>query len=199
MTTAVEELDAALGGIDVVIHCAAILGPGQFAEQPAAQFERVLHINLLGTASVLRAALPALRRSKGAVACLVSASAVHGWPALGAYSASKGGVCGLCDAVRPELRREGIRLTAVYPLLIDTPLLHGGDIPRILRQGRPLPPHTVVEKTLAGIAAGRARIFIPGSVRLLAALHGIAPSLLDLYGRRVGFRRRDKGAVTGDQ
>jgi NAD(P)-dependent dehydrogenase (short-subunit alcohol dehydrogenase family) len=190
VTTAIEELGAALGGIHLVVHCAAILGPGHFAEQAVTQFDRVVHINLLGTANVLRAARPALRQSKGAVACLVSASAVHGWPALGAYSASKCGVSGLCDAVRPELAREGIGLTAVYPLLIDTPLLRAGDVPPILRHGRRLPAETVVRKTLAGVAAGRARVFIPGTVRLIAAFHALAPSLLDRYGRRVGIKKR---------
>jgi NAD(P)-dependent dehydrogenase (short-subunit alcohol dehydrogenase family) len=187
VTNAVEELGAALGGIDLVVHCAAILGPGHFAEQAATQFDRVVHINLLGTANVLRAALPALRRSQGALACLASTAAVHGWPQLGAYSAAKFGVSGFCDAVRGELRRDGITLTAVYPLLIDTPLLQGADIPPILRQGRRLPSDTVVRKTLAGVAARRPRVFIPGTVRLVAALHGLAPSLLDWYGRRFGL------------
>jgi NAD(P)-dependent dehydrogenase (short-subunit alcohol dehydrogenase family) len=190
VTAAIEELGAALGGIDLVVNCAAILGPGHFATQAATQFERVVHIDLLGTANVLRAALPALRQSKGAIACLASTAAVHGWPALGAYSASKFGVSGFCDAVRPELARDGITLTAVYPLLIDTPLLHGADIPPILKVGRRLPPDTVVKKTLAGVAARRARVFIPGTVRLLAAVHGLAPSLLDWYGRHVGMKKQ---------
>jgi NAD(P)-dependent dehydrogenase (short-subunit alcohol dehydrogenase family) len=190
ITPAVEELGAALGGIDLLVNCAAILGPGPFANQTATQFDRVVHINLLGTANVLRAALPALRQSKGAIACLVSAAAVHGWPALGAYSASKFGVSGLCDAVRPELAREGITLTAAYPLLIDTPLLRADDVPPILRHGHRLPPDTVVQKTLGGVAAGRARVFIPGYVRLIAAFHALAPSLLDWYGRRVGMRKQ---------
>jgi len=191
VAAAVEEFCAALGGIDLVVHCAAILGPGQFADQTAEQFDRVVQINLLGTANVLRASLPALAHSKGAVACLVSASAMHGWPALGAYSASKFGVSGLCDAIRPELARARVTLTAVYPLLIDTPLLRAGDVPRILRHGRRLPPETVVAKTLAGVAAGRARVFIPDSVRVLAALHGLGPSVLDWYGRRFGLRRSE--------
>jgi NAD(P)-dependent dehydrogenase (short-subunit alcohol dehydrogenase family) len=184
---AAADLIAALGGLDLVVHCAAILGPGHFADQPAAAFERVVRINLLGTANVLRATLPALRQSRGAIACLASTAAVHGWPALGAYSAAKFGVAGFCDAVRPELARDGVALTAVFPLLIDTPLLHAADIPPILRQGRRLPPSAVVAKTLAGVAARRPRVFIPGSVRVIAALHGLAPSLLDWWGRKFGL------------
>jgi 3-dehydrosphinganine reductase len=184
---AVDALVSALGGLDVVIHCAAILGPGQFAEQPAEAFERVIRINLLGTANVVRATLPALRAARGAIACLASTAAVHGWPALAAYSATKFGVAGFCDAIRGELARDGVSLTAVFPLLIDTPLLDAADIPPILKQGKRLPAASVVQKTLAAVARRRPRVFIPGSVRLIAALHGLAPSLLDWYGRQVGL------------
>jgi len=187
--TAIDTLVAALGGLDVVIHCAAILGPGHFGEQAADAFERVIRVNLIGTANVVRATLPALRRSRGAIACLASTAAVHGWPALGAYSAAKFGVAGFCDAIRSELARDGVGLTTVFPLLIDTPLLSGADIPPILQQGKRLPPATVVKKTLAGLARRRARVFIPNTVRLVAALHGLAPSLLDWYGRQIGFAR----------
>jgi 3-oxoacyl-[acyl-carrier protein] reductase len=186
---AVRDVAAALGGLDLVVHCAAILGPGAFATQPAATFERVIRVDLLGTANVVRATVPHLRERRGAIACVVSTAAVHGWPALAAYSAAKFGVAGFCDAVRPELAREGVTLTSVFPLLIDTPLLAGADIPPILRNGRRLPPQRVVDKTLAAVARGKARVFVPGSVRVLAALHGLAPTVLDWYGRRVGFAR----------
>jgi NAD(P)-dependent dehydrogenase (short-subunit alcohol dehydrogenase family) len=187
--SAIDTLVSALGGLDVVIHCAAILGPGHFADQPADAFDRVIRINLIGTANVVRATLPALRASRGAIACLASTAAVHGWPALGAYSAAKFGVAGFCDAIRSELARDGVSLTTVFPLLIDTPLLSGADIPPILKRGKRLPPATVVQKTLSALAQRRARVFIPGSVRLVAALHGLAPSLLDWYGRQIGFSR----------
>jgi NAD(P)-dependent dehydrogenase (short-subunit alcohol dehydrogenase family) len=185
---AMQALIAELSHLDLLISCAAILGPGHFKEQPAEAFERVLHIDLLGTANVVRAALPALRQSRGAIACIASTAAVHGWPALVAYSAAKFGVAGFCDAMRAELANDGISITTVFPLLIDTPLLKGADLAPILKQGRPIPPQDVVRKTLAGVTWRRPRVFVPGTVRLIAALHGLAPSLLDWYGRRFGFR-----------
>jgi 3-oxoacyl-[acyl-carrier protein] reductase len=184
----VAQLGDALGGIELVIHCAAILGPGRFDSQSHDEFERVVRIDLLGTANVVRAALPALRQSRGAVACLASTAGVHGWPEMSAYSAAKFGVAGFCDAVRPELRLGGVHISAVFPLLIDTPLLRGADAAPILKAGRAISPQKVVDKTLAGVAAGKARIYIPGTVRLIAAAQGLMPSVLDWYGRKVGLK-----------
>ncbi len=185
---AIDELVAELGGLDWAIHCAAILGPGTFAEQPCGDFDRVIRVNLLGTANVARACLPHLRRTAGAIACIASTAAVHGWPEMSAYSASKFGVSGLCDAIRQEFAREGVCVTTVYPLLIDTPLLAGAERAPILKQGKAIAPRAVVYKTLAGLARRKARVFVPGRVRAIAAAHGLAPSLLDAYGRRFGLR-----------
>jgi short-subunit dehydrogenase len=170
-----------------LVHCAAILGPGAFAEQPAADFERVIRVDLIGTANVVRAFLPSLRRSRGAIACIASTAAVHGWPKMSAYSAAKFGVAGFCEAIRAELAHAGVGVTLVFPLIIDTPLLSGSDVAPILKQGRPIPPAVVVRKTLAGLARRRPRVFVPGSVRLVALLQGLVPSLLDWYGRRFGL------------
>lgn len=184
---AVQGLVADLGGLDLLVNCAAIPGAGHFAEQSPDAFEGVIRIDLFGTVNVLRAALPALRQSRGSAVCIASTAALHGWPALVAYSAAKFGVAGFCDAVRAELAAQGISITTVFPLLIDTPLLKAGDIAPILKQGRPIAPQVVVDKTLAAVAHGRPRVFVPGTVRLVAALQGLAPSLLDWYGRRFGL------------
>ena len=187
LSGAVEALVAELGGLDLAIHCAAIAGAGLFAAQSAAEFDRVLRINLSGTANLVRAVRPSLGRG-GAIACIASTAAVHGWPKLSAYSASKFGVAGFCDAVRPELARDGVHLASVFPLLIDTPLVTAGREQAPILRGRSLPPSAVVDKTLAGLAARRARIYVPGTVRLVAFLHAVAPAALDWYGRRMGLR-----------
>jgi short-subunit dehydrogenase len=87
------------------------------------------------------------------------------------------------------LRLGGVHISAVFPLLIDTPLLRGADAAPILKAGRAISPQKVVDKTLAGVAAGKARIYIPGTVRLIAAAQGLMPSVLDWYGRKVGLKR----------
>ena len=178
------------GRLDLLVTCAAILGAGAFDAQPSDDFERVLRIDFLGTANTIRAVLPALRRARGQGVVLASTAAVHGWPGLAAYSAAKFALVGWVDAIRAELARDGVGLTLVFPLLIDTPLLGGADIPPILRRGRRLPPAAVVRKTLRAAEKRRRRVYVPGTVRLVAALHGLAPSLLDWWGARFGLERR---------
>lgn len=173
-------------GLDLLVHCAAILGPGTWTSQSPELFEKVIAVDLLGTANALRAALPGLSRARGHAVLLASTAALHGWPQLAAYSAAKFGVAGFAEAVRAELAEQGVGLTVAFPLLIDTPLLQGADIPPILRQGRRVPPGAVVAKVLRAVERRRPRVYIPESVRVVAALHGLFPSLLDWYGRRFG-------------
>jgi NAD(P)-dependent dehydrogenase (short-subunit alcohol dehydrogenase family) len=182
-----EPLLGATPGLDLLINCAAVLGAGLWSAQPPETFERTIRIDLLGTANVIRAALPALRRARGQVVVLASTAALHGWPYLAAYSAAKFGVVGFADAIRAELKHDGIGVTAVFPLLIDTPLLGRPDTPPILRRGRRVPAQAVVDKVLAAVPRRTPRVYIPATVRVIAALHAIAPSLLDRYGERFGL------------
>lgn len=178
-----------IGGVDLVVHCAAALFPGRFLEQPAADFDRAIAIDLLGTANVVRASAPLAIESGGAIVCLASTAAIHGWPMMSAYSAAKFGVAGFCDAVRSELRASGVLLTTVFPLLISTPLLDGAEVAPILAAGKAIAPEIVVRKTLRAVARGKTRVYIPSSrVRWIAAAHALAPVALDWYGRRLGLR-----------
>jgi len=183
------ELLAGAHGLDLVITCAAILGPGTWSAQSPQDFERVMQIDFVGTANTVRAALPWLRQRQGQIVVLASTAAVHGWPGLAAYSAAKFALVGYCDAIRPELATEGLGLTIAFPLLIDTPLLSRPGIPPILRQGRRIQPERVVRKVLRAAARRKRRVYIPGSVRVITLLHGLAPSLLDWYGTRFGLER----------
>lgn len=189
-----EQLDTVIGQLlggepqlDLLINCAAVLGAGLWTAQPPEVFERTIRVDLLGTANVIRAALPALRRPRGQVVVLASTAALHGWPYLAGYSAAKFGVAGFADAIRPELKREGIGVTAVFPLLIDTPLLDRPDTPPILRRGRRIPAQAVVDKVLSAVGRRSPRVYIPATVRIVAALHAIAPALLDRYAERFGL------------
>ena len=62
--------------------------------------------------------------------------------------------------------------------------------PPILQRGRRVPPAIVVRKVLRAVERRRRRVYVPASVRLIAVLEGLAPSLLDWYGARFGITQR---------
>lgn len=100
-----------LGTVDAVVCCAGIDVPGALGEISPEAWERVVAVNLLGTAAVVRAALPELKARRGR---LVTVSSTLGHRAVGdatAYCASKFGVVGLTRALTAELRgRVGVTL-----------------------------------------------------------------------------------------
>jgi NAD(P)-dependent dehydrogenase (short-subunit alcohol dehydrogenase family) len=99
------------GGIDAVVTCAGIDVPGPFDAVPTDVWERIVAVNLLGTAAVVRAALPELERRGGRV---VTVASTLGHNAVGdatAYCASKFGVVGFTRALTAELKgRVGVTL-----------------------------------------------------------------------------------------
>ncbi|MCW2603216.1 MAG: putative short-chain dehydrogenase [Pseudonocardiales bacterium] len=91
------------GGFDAVVTAAGIDRCGTLQEVAAAEWERVIAVNLVGTAAVIRAALPSLIESRGRV---VTVASTLGWRAVSdatAYCASKFGVVGFTRALSAEL------------------------------------------------------------------------------------------------
>lgn len=99
------------GSLRAVVTCAGIDEPGPLTEVPTSDWERVVAVNLLGTAAVVRAALPYLERSSGRI---VTVASTLGHRAVGdatAYCASKFGVVGFTRALAAELKgRVGVTL-----------------------------------------------------------------------------------------
>jgi len=90
-------------------------------------FARVVQVNLFGTFYCLRAAVPALTRSGGgSIVNISSVAALVGNPMPVYYPASKAGVLGLTRAAAGELAERNIRVNAVAPGAVDTPLLNAG-------------------------------------------------------------------------
>ncbi|GAA4505974.1 SDR family oxidoreductase [Brevibacterium yomogidense] len=100
--TVIDGLAEELGGIDALITAAGIDVPGELDEVSADQWENVLQVNLLGTVSAVRAALPHLTRSRGRVVTISSTLALRGAAGATAYAASKFGVRGFSQALAAE-------------------------------------------------------------------------------------------------
>jgi NADP-dependent 3-hydroxy acid dehydrogenase YdfG len=99
------------GRLDGVVCAAGIDACGDLADVAAADWERVVMVNLLGTAAVVRAALPALERAGGRVVTVASTLGLRALPAATAYCASKFGVVGFTRALAAETAgRVGVTL-----------------------------------------------------------------------------------------
>jgi NAD(P)-dependent dehydrogenase (short-subunit alcohol dehydrogenase family) len=81
---------------------------------------RLMDVNYFGTFNVLHAFLPALRRTRGCVVNIASGAALNGLPGCVGYSPSKGAVKLLTQAMTADLARDGIRVNAVAPGVIET-------------------------------------------------------------------------------
>jgi 2-keto-3-deoxy-L-fuconate dehydrogenase len=111
-----------LGGLDIVVANAGIGAQGTVAEGTDAEWARVLDVNVVGTARVVRAALPHLRASRAASVVVTSSIAAWaGLPQRAIYSASKGALVALTLAMAADHVGEGIRVNAVAPGTADTP------------------------------------------------------------------------------
>ena len=95
----VEEHD----GLDAVVTAAGIDACGDILDVDPEAWDRVIAVNLLGTAAIVRAALPALERSRGRVVTVASTLGLRALPAATAYCASKFGVVGFTRALAVEL------------------------------------------------------------------------------------------------
>jgi NAD(P)-dependent dehydrogenase (short-subunit alcohol dehydrogenase family) len=115
----------ALGPLEVVYANAGILGtPGDVWTYSEAEFKTVLEINVLGTWRTIKAVLPGmLQRKSGTIVALASAAGLIGPAGLPAYVASKHAVVGLVKTTAMNVAAQGIRVNALCPGMVDTPML----------------------------------------------------------------------------
>jgi NAD(P)-dependent dehydrogenase (short-subunit alcohol dehydrogenase family) len=100
-----------LGGLDALVTAAGIDACGRLEDVDAQLWERVVRVNLFGTAAVVRAALPFLESSHGRVVTVASTLGLRAVPEATAYCASKFGIVGFTRALQGELAgRVGVTL-----------------------------------------------------------------------------------------
>jgi NAD(P)-dependent dehydrogenase (short-subunit alcohol dehydrogenase family) len=120
----VEESEQRFGRIDVLVNNAGILRSAPTHEVTQEEWEEVIAVNLGGTWSCLRAALPGmLARKSGRIINVSSELGLIGFPTYAAYSASKGGIIALTKAVAKEVAPYGILVNSVAPGPVETDML----------------------------------------------------------------------------
>ena len=121
---AVESLVAAVGPPSAVVTAAGTDACGPLAEVPVGAWERVVAVNLLGTAAVVRAALPHLRAGRGTVVTVASTLGLRAAGDATAYCASKFGIVGFTRALAMELAGE-VGVTLLVPGGMSTAFFDG--------------------------------------------------------------------------
>jgi NAD(P)-dependent dehydrogenase (short-subunit alcohol dehydrogenase family) len=109
-----------LARLDVLVNCAGIIRRG--AEHEIETFEAVIAINLAGTMRACALARPKLAQTQGAIVNTASMLSFFGGGLVPGYSASKGGVAQLTKSLAIAYAKEGIRVNAIAPGWVDTPL-----------------------------------------------------------------------------
>jgi len=141
-----------LGGLNVAVNCAGILGAGRVlgreGAMPLSQFQTTVMVNLVGSFNVAKAAAALMQHNepgtdgeRGVIVNTASVAAFEGQIGQAAYSASKGGVVGMTLPMARELARFGIRVMTVAPGIFWTPMVDGmpEDVQRSLSASIPFP------------------------------------------------------------
>jgi NAD(P)-dependent dehydrogenase (short-subunit alcohol dehydrogenase family) len=141
--------------------CCNVAGIGRFArseQQPVEEFRTIVEVNLVGTFAMSRACLPYLLENEGCIVNVSSSAGLFGQPYSAAYCASKGGVTLLTKAMAVEFNKRGVRVNAVAPAGIDTPLtkdfgfVEGSDPKEYLKMFPPTGKMAAPEEVAALIA-----------------------------------------------
>lgn len=155
---AMQQAAGFMGSITLAVNCAGILMPGRAlgreGPMPAAQFARVVQINLVGSFIVAKEAAAIMQKNepnsdgeRGVIISTASVAAFEGQIGQAPYSASKGGVVGMMLPLAREFARFGIRVNTIAPGIFLTPMMAslseeiraslGAQVPFPPRLGRP--------------------------------------------------------------
>lgn len=150
---AVAEAVEWAGRLDAVVNAAGVWTEGASADTTEAEWDRVVDLNLKGLYFVSSAAIPHLTSTRGCIVNMSSDAGVQGNAGAAVYCASKGGVTNLTRALALELAPSGVRVNAVCPGDVDSPMLRG--------QAAASPdPAMYLDKLLRGYPQGASARFI---------------------------------------
>lgn len=121
----VAQATAVRGRLDCVVNAAGLWTEGPSDETTEAEWDRVVGVNLKGAYFVSASAIPHFEPTGGSIVMISSDAGLQGNAGAAVYSASKGGVSNMTRALALELAPRGVRVNAVCPGDIASPMLEG--------------------------------------------------------------------------
>ena len=120
------ETESRFGPCDILVNAAGAIDPALLVDTTPERWQRLFDVNVLGIYLTCRRALPSmLARGAGAIVNVASISGIVGpekFPGFVSYCASKGAVISLTEALAVEVKSRGVRVNAVSPGSVDTPM-----------------------------------------------------------------------------
>jgi len=125
VNSALEQLNARFGAVNVLVNNAAVMPAGAIHETSLDDFDRCVAVNLRGTVLVSRGVIPGmLALGEGSIIHIASVTGLLGLPGIAAYSMTKGALIALTRAMSTDYAARGIRTNSIAPGTIDSPMLH---------------------------------------------------------------------------
>jgi len=203
---AVTETVEQWGKLDVMIANAGFGVVGPLKKLSVEDYRRQFETNVFGVLRTIYAALPEIEKSKGNIAIIGSVTGWASTPGSSPYAMSKFALRALANAITPELRLSGVKVTLVSPGFVAS------NIRRVDNQGQfhegskdSIPPWLVmptekaVRQILGAIARGNREAIITGHGKALVFLERFMPWVIRAAGRKMaagrgGYRTEPKGA-----
>jgi len=140
----VEQVLGDFKRVDILVTAAGVATFAPLVDTKTEEWDRMLAVNLRGVFLACRTVLPAMmRQRRGTIINIVSIAAKRAIPGNAAYAASKHAVLGLTQVLAEEMRAHGVRVGALCPGAVDTPLWDG--VPKPPDRSRMLRPEDVAE------------------------------------------------------
>ena len=176
----VKAVEERLGPIDRVYNAAAIMPTGLLMEQDTETILHIMDVDYNGVVHVAKAILPGmLERGRGD---LINFASIAGWgPTMhfGAYNAAKFAVVAFSEVLHHENRGKGVRIIAVCPPPVATPLLdQATSKPKVLEMGKPIPPGQVLDAIEWDLAKGKPFCFPTAQTKFAQIMRRLAPGLV---------------------
>jgi uncharacterized oxidoreductase len=178
--TTIEQATGLLGGLDILVNNAGGVRAGRLENTSEAELQAMIAVDLVAPILLTRAALPILRASGDAmIVNVASGIALIGAPFYATYAATKAGLARFGEALRRELKGEGVQVLTVYPGGTDTPMMKSNRAGPDLGFSRE-PATAVAAAILEGIETKVFEVIRGGEARVrMIALNRDDPAAID--------------------